>query len=49
MDDIIKIVKSAEESSLLIKAVSETVKDEAKEQNGRFLSMPIGTFGTSLF
>ena len=49
MDDIIKIVKSAEESSLLIKAVSETVKYEAKEQKGRFLSMSVGTFGASLF
>ena len=32
MNDIVKIVKSLEESSLLIKGVSETIKNEAKEQ-----------------
>ena len=30
MEDIMKIVKSLEESSLLIQGVSETVKNEAK-------------------
>ena len=34
-----KIVKSLEESSLLIKGVSETVKNEAKEQKGGFLML----------
>ena len=32
MDDIMKIVKSLQESGLLIKDVSETIKNEAKEQ-----------------
>ena len=32
MNDIVKIVKSLEESILLIKGVSETIKNEAKEQ-----------------
>ena len=32
MDDIMKIVKSLQESGLLIKGVSETIKNEAKEQ-----------------
>ena len=32
MNDIMKIVKSIEESSLLIKGVSETIKTKAKEQ-----------------
>ena len=32
MNDIRKIVKSLEESGLLIKSVSETIKNEAKEQ-----------------
>ena len=32
MNDIMKIVKSLEESSLIIKDVSETIKNEAKEQ-----------------
>ena len=32
MNDIMKIVKSLEESGLIIKDVSETIKNEAKEQ-----------------
>ena len=30
MEDIMKIVKSPEESSLLLKGVSETIQNEAK-------------------
>ena len=30
MENIIKIVKSLQESGLLIKAISETIKNEAK-------------------
>ena len=37
MNDFMKIVKSVEESGLLIKGFSETVKNEAKEQKGVFL------------
>ena len=48
MNDIIKIVKSLEESGLFIKGVNETVKNEAKEQKGGFLRMLLGTLGTSL-
>ena len=36
MNDIVKIVKSLEESGLLIKGVSETIQNEAKGQKGRF-------------
>ena len=43
-----KIVKSVEDSGLLIKGVSETIKNEAKEQKGGFLVMLLGTLGTSL-
>ena len=32
MKEITKIVKSLEESRLLIKRISETIKNEAKEQ-----------------
>ena len=32
MNDIMKIVKSLEESGLLIKDISETINNEAKEQ-----------------
>ena len=48
MNDIMKIVKSLEESSLLIKGVRETIKNEAKEEKGGFLRMLLGTLGTSL-
>ena len=48
MEDIIKIVKSLEDSGLLLKGVSETIQNEAKEQKGGFLSMLLGTLGASL-
>ena len=38
MDDILKIVKSLEDSGLLLKGVSETIQNEAKELRGVFLS-----------
>ena len=48
MDNILKIVKSLEDFGLLLKGVSETIQHEAKEQRGGFLSMLLGTLGTSL-
>ena len=48
MKDILKIVKYVENSGLLLEGVSETIKNEAKEQKGGFLSMLLGTLGTSL-
>ena len=48
MEDIVKIVKSLECSGLLLKGLSETSQNEAKEQKEGFLSMLLGTFGTSL-
>ena len=41
--DIIKSVKSLEDSGLLLKGVTETVQNEVKEQKGGFLSMLLGT------
>ena len=46
--NIIKIVKSLEESGLLIKGVSDTIKNEAKEQKENFLGMLLGTLDASL-
>ena len=46
--DIIKIVKSLEDSGLLLKGVTETVQNEVKEQKRGFLSMLLGTLGVSL-
>ena len=48
MDDILKIVKSLEDSGVLLKGVSETIQHKAKEQRGGFLSMLLGTLGASL-
>ena len=48
MEDIIKIVRSLEDSSLLLKGVTETVQNEVKEQKVGFLTMLLGTLGASL-
>ena len=48
MNDILKIIKSLEDSGVLLKDVSETIQHEAKEQRGGFLSMLLGTLGASL-
>ena len=48
MDDLTKIVKSLEDSGLLLKVVTESVQNEVKEQKGGFLSMLLGTVGASL-
>ena len=48
MDDILKIIKSLEDSGVLLKGVSETIQHEAKEQRGEFVSMLLGTLGASL-
>ena len=49
MGDIMKMVKSLEDSGLLSKSVIETIQNEAKEQKGGFLRMLLGTLGASLF
>ena len=48
MEDIIKVVKSLEDSGLLLKLDTETVQNEVKEQKGGYLSMLSGTLGASL-
>ena len=48
MDEILKIVKSLEDSGVSLKGVSETIQHEAKEQRGGFLSMLLGTLDASL-
>ena len=46
--DILKIAKSPEDSRLLLEGFSETIKNEARKQKGRFLSMLLGTLGAIL-
>ena len=48
MEDIIKIVKSFEESGLIIKGISETIKNDAKEPKGEFLPISFGTLAASV-
>ena len=48
MEEIINIVKSLEDSGLLLKGVTKTVQNEVREQKGGFLSMLFGTLGASL-
>ena len=48
MNDIIKIIQALENSNILLKGVTKTIKNETKEQKGGFLSMLLGTLGASL-
>ena len=48
MNYIIEIVKSLEESGLLVKRVSETIQNEPKEQKRGFLRMLLGTWTATL-
>ena len=47
MKYIIETVKSLEDSILLLKGVSKTIQNEAKEQKEGFLSMLLGALGAS--
>ena len=48
MHDIRKIVQVLEDSNILLKRVTKTIKNETKEQKGGFLSTLLGTLGPSL-
>ena len=48
MEGIMKIVKSLEKSGLLINGISDTIKNETKEQKGGFLPMLLGALATSM-
>ena len=48
MNDIIKITKSLEDSGVLFDGVTETVKHEIKEQEGRFSGALLASLATSL-
>ena len=48
MNNTMKLVKLLEEPGLLIKGISKTIKNKAKEQKGGFLGMLLGTLGASL-
>ena len=48
MNDIMKIVQALEDSNILLKGVTKTIKNETKEQKGGFLSMLLGTLRATL-
>ena len=48
MNDILKILQALEDSNILLKGVTKTIKNETKEQKGGFLGMLLGTLGASL-
>ena len=48
INDIMKIIKSPEESRLLTKSVCEIIKNEAKEQKGGFFGVLLCILGASL-
>ena len=48
MNDITKIVQALEDSNILLKGVTKTVKNETKQQKSGFLSMLLATLGISL-
>ena len=48
MNIIMKIIQILEDSNVLLKGVTKTIKNETKEQKGGFLSMLLGTLGASL-
>ena len=48
LEDIMKIINSLDDSGLLIKGVSETIKNEARGQKEEFLGMSLGTLVASL-
>ena len=48
MKDLLKILKSLEDSGILLGGITETVKNEVKVQKCGFLSMLLGTLGASL-
>ena len=48
MNDIMKIVQALEDSNILRKGVTRTIKNESKEKKGGFLSMLLGTLEATL-
>ena len=48
MNEIMKIVQALEDSNILLKGVTKTIKNETKEQKRGYLSILLGTLGASL-
>ena len=48
MNDVMKNVQALEDSNILLKEVTKTIKNETTEQKGGFLTMLLGTLRASL-
>ena len=48
MNDIMEIIQALENSNILIKGVTKTIKNQTKEEKGGLLIMLLGTLGVSL-
>ena len=48
MNDLMEIVQALKDSTFLLKGVAKAIKNETKEQKGRFLSLLLGSLGASL-
>ena len=48
MNDIMKIIQALENSNILLKGVTKSIKNETKEHKGGFLSISLGNLGASL-
>ena len=48
MEDIRKIVKSLQESGLLMQGISKAIRNKTKEQKDEFLSMLLGVLAASI-
>ena len=48
MNDIMSIVQALEDTNILLKGVTKTIKNETKKQKGGFLSMLLGSLGANL-
>ena len=47
-NELIKIIQVLEDSNILLKGFTKTIKNEAKKQKGGFLRMFLGTLGAIL-
>ena len=48
MNDIMKVIQALEDSDILLKGLTKTIKNETKEQKGGFSSMLLRTLGATL-
>ena len=48
MNDMMKIVQALEDSNILLKGITKTIKNETKKQKGEFSGMLLGILGASL-